>query len=311
MKESSFLTVCMNQTIQKTLVFHDELVMDTVNRTSEYRLDASGKGVNVCRVLSQAGKRVCHLTQLGGSLRPLFLDLCRSDDLDIRWVESGSPIRFCYTLINKKDGSVTELVEESEEVGEGTAERLLEAFSSLAPSFSTVTISGTMAAGFPDTLIPDMVRMAKAGGCRVILDIRGKDLLNSLHLCPDLVKPNLYEFASTFAPDLVANNSVISDTGKVKKMVQEIWEELHRKYPCSLVLTRGAAPVWYAENGMLKEYAFESIVPVNTIGSGDTFTAGIAAALEEGASLAEAVEQGVRLGMLNASLLRPGVIRNS
>ena len=308
MKKPAFLTVCMNPTLQKTLVFPG-LVKDTVNRTAEFRLDASGKGINVCRVLAQLGRDCCHLTQLGGELRSLFLDLCGQDGLRVEWVESSSPIRFCYTLLDRSDKSVTELVEEGERVGEGTAERLLEAFSVLIGQFSALIISGTKAAGFPDTLVPDMVRMAKAGGCRVILDVKGKDLLNSLPCSPDIIKPNLFEFASTFAPEMVSGTGVKYNEADVREWTGRIWTELRGKYPCSLVLTRGADSVLYSEKGELAEYAFESVEPLNTTGSGDAFTAGLASALEDGASLREAVAEGARCGALNAASVRPGVMR--
>jgi len=294
----------MNPTLQKTLVFSG-LVPDSVNRTGEYRLDASGKGVNVCRVLTQLGKDACHLTQLGGVLRPLFLELCERDGLKVEWVDSASPIRFCYTLIDKGQKTVTELVEESEEVGIHTGERLFETFSKLIPAYSALIISGTKAKGFSDNLIPEMVHTARAQGCRIILDVRGQDLLKSLPFGPNLVKPNLYEFISTFAPELFSEKNI--DT--VKKTVCKVWAELYEKYPCALVLTRGAEPLWYAEKGELAEYAFDRVEPLNTTGSGDAFSAGLAAALEEGASLVDAVAEGVRCGALNAALLRPGVIR--
>ena len=308
MKSSSFLTVCMNPTLQKTLVF-PSLIRDTVNRTGEYRLDASGKGINVSRVLTQLGKECRHLTQLGGVLRPLFLELCARDGLEVEWVESSSPVRFCYTIIEEAEKIVTELVEESERVGEGTGERLLEAFQALVRECSTLIVSGTKAAGFPDTLIPEMVRRAKAEGRRVVLDVRGQDLLYSLPFGPDIIKPNLFEFISTFAPELVSKNSISGGEADVKKTAGKIWAELYEKYPCRLVLTRGADSVWYAEKGELAEYTFESVEPLNTVGSGDAFTAGLAAALEEGASLKDAVAAGALCGKRNAALLRPGVIR--
>jgi 1-phosphofructokinase/tagatose 6-phosphate kinase len=300
MKDGSFLTVCLTPTLQKTLVFSG-LVRNEVNRTGEYRLDASGKGINVSRVLTQLGKDCCHLTGLGGVLRPLFLELCGRDGIRVEWAESESPIRFCYTLLDRAEKSVTELVEESEAVGAGTGERLLEKFVKLVQESSSVIISGSKAAGFPDTLIPEMVRQAREKGRRVILDVRGHDLVNSLPYKPDVIKPNLGEFLATFAPEPVSQNNI-------RGVVERIWTGLYEKHPCSLILTRGAGSVWYAEKGELAEYVFEPVEPFNTVGSGDAFTAGLAAALEDGASLPEAVAEGARCGALNAALLRPGVI---
>ena len=305
----------MNPTLQKTLVFSD-LIPDTVNRALMQRLDASGKGVNVSRVLTQLGKNCIHLTQLGGSLRSLFLDLCAQDKINIQWVESNSPIRFCYTLINKKDSDVTELVEEGEQVGTETEGKLLEAYGKLLSSesdlkISTVIISGSMAAGFSGSLISEMVRQAKARSLRVILDIRGKDLLECLPLKPDIIKPNLYEFASTFDSDLVSGNEINTvnfSELEVKKRISNICNELFKEFQCQAVLSRGSNTIWYAENGKFNEFEFESIEPINTTGSGDAFTAGLASVLGDGRSIKEAITEGARCGKLNAMQLRPGVI---
>jgi 1-phosphofructokinase/tagatose 6-phosphate kinase len=204
----SFLTVCLNPTLQKTLRF-PSIFPGTVNRTGVHRLDASGKGVNVTRVLTQLGKKVVHLTPLGGGLRPLFLSLCEQDGLSVQWVESESQIRFCYTLLTDADDTfpngneVTELVEEAEPVRVGTDERLLEKFDELlahTPGLNWVIVSGTKAAGFSDTVISAMTQKAKEKGHKVILDIKGKDLIESLKYEPDIVKPNLFEFAADFTP---------------------------------------------------------------------------------------------------------------
>jgi 1-phosphofructokinase/tagatose 6-phosphate kinase len=297
----------MNPTFQKTLCF-SSIVGDTVNRTGNHRLDIGGKGANTCRVLTQLGKAAIHLTQLGGPTRPLYLELCQQDGVRVEWVESGSPIRFCYTLINSGDKSITELVEEADPVDPGTEGRILEKYLELLPEQGFIIISGTKARGFSYTLIPLMVRRAKEMGKGVILDLRGTDLLHSLKYRPDLIKPNLFEFAQTFAPDLIRHNEIMDDEKRVKADIREICRELCKKYHCRIVLTRGAKAVWLAEGDRFSENTFEPVKPVNPIGSGDAFTAGLAAALGDGATLEEAAAQGIRCGRLNAGLLKVGVI---
>jgi fructose-1-phosphate kinase PfkB-like protein len=317
MQAAEYLVICLSPTLQKTLGF-SALVPDTVNRCSHHRLDAAGKGVNVCRVLAQLGKKSRYLTQLGGEFRPLFLNLCRLDGVEVEWTESGSPIRFCYTLLDQAQGAVTELVEESEHAACGTEEGLREAYSRLLPDYAFVVISGSRSGGFSDLLLPWMVREAKQAGKRVILDIRGKDLLNSLPYSPDVIKPNLFEFAATFAPDLIAGNDSIPDEALVKHRVAEICRDIWQKYHTQTVLTRGSKPVWFTEpegssgGCLLAEYPFEPIrAVVNTTGSGDASTAGLASALGDGADLREAIAQGVRCGCLNAGFFRIGVIRET
>ncbi|MDR2079413.1 MAG: PfkB family carbohydrate kinase [Treponema sp.] len=297
----------MNPTLQKVLCFSG-LTADTVNRTSRYRFDIAGKGLNVCRVLSQLGKQAVHLTPLGGDFGPLFLALAEREGMAIRWVESGSPVRFCYTLINDRDGSVTELIEDARPVEGGTEERIRAAYEALLPEPHTVVIAGTRAPGFSDDLVPYMVRRAKEEGRRVVLDLRGSDLINSLPHGPDVIKPNLLEFAATFGPDLIRGEAVAGG-GETLSRIRELCRSLCAQYRCGIVLTRGSKPVWYAQGDRFAEFPLEPVKPVNTTGSGDAFTAGLAAALGEGASLAEAVAEGVRCGGLNAGFLQVGTIR--
>jgi len=312
----SFLTVCLNPTLQKTLRF-SSIYSGTVNRTGVHRLDASGKGINVARVLTQLGKKAVHLTQLGGGMRPLFLSLCEQDGLSVQWVESKSQIRFCYTLLSDADGAVTELIEESEPVSAGTEERLLEKFDDIlahTTDLSWVIISGTKAAGFSDAVIPAMTQRTKGKGLKIILDIKGKDLTESLKYEPDIVKPNLFEFAADFAPDLIKNNELMAIDDEAKERIKSAVRDMAQKYKCRIILTNGSRKIIAANADNFFEVEVRPIKAVNSIGCGDAFTAGLAAALEplvpgDGASFREAINEGCRCGALNAALLRPGVVR--
>ena len=300
-----YLTVSMNPTLQKILCF-PSITMDRVNRSPRHRFDVAGKGLNVCRVLSQLGKPALHLTTLGGDMRPLFLEMSRQEGLSVNWVESGSSIRFCYTLIDEGEGSVTELIENAAPVEKGTEERLREAYEKLLEDCETVVIAGTKAPGFSGELVPFMTRRAKERGRRVVLDLWGKDLQDSLPYNPDVIKPNLAEFAATFAPELACGGEP-ADDGAAKEAILRICRELSAVYRCDIVLTRGMKPVWFVSGGVFDEYPVPPAPRVvNTTGSGDAFTAGLASALDAG--LRAAIAEGVRCGALNAGLLRVGTI---
>ena len=303
----AILSISLNPTLQKTLVF-STMVPDTVNRALLHRLDASGKGINVSRVLTQLGKKCIHLTQLGGTFRNIFLELCLADGLTVEWVESNSPVRFCYTLLNREEKTATELIEEGEQVDDHTGDRLLGALEKLLPKISTMIISGSKAAGFSDTLMSEMVRRAKEKNIKVILDIRGKDLYECLKWKPDIIKPNLEEFVSTFAYHLAARNETPVNEHSIKPVLTEICRELQNKHGTVIILTRASNPIWYMENNDMLDFEIEPCEAMNNVGSGDAFTAGLAAALEDGKSLREAISEGARCGRLNAALLRPGVI---
>jgi tagatose 6-phosphate kinase len=314
----SFLTVCLNPTLQKTLSY-PSIIPGTVNRTGVHRLDASGKGINVTRVLTQLGKKAVYLTQLGGELRSLFLSLCEKDGLSVEWAESESQIRFCYTILTGSDGSVikngfdnnvTELIEESEPVAAGTEQRLLEKFDTMLNSknFTCLIVSGTKASGFSDNMIPSMVRGAKEKGLKIILDIKGNDLTESLQYSPDIIKPNLFEFTETFMPELIKENNYEAETATAR--IKSTVLELCKKHGCRIILTNGSRKIIAADGETFFELKINSVKAVNTIGCGDAFTAGLASAIEDGAGFREAINEGCRCGALNAALIKPGVINN-
>lgn len=306
-----FLVVCLNPTIQKTLVFAG-LKLDAVNRAAEVRTDASGKGVNVARVLTQCGYPATHLTHAGGPNKDWFLSLCRADGLDVAWVDSGSEVRFCTTVIDKGAGTATELVEEARGVAPGTEDLVLEEFENLLPDYDVFIFSGTKAAGYSDSLVPRMVQFATGLKKLVVLDIKGKDLVASLPFGPAVVKPNLEELLASLPPE--AQNAIAAAPTQeareavTRAAVAELARAWKAQYGTELIVTRGSKSVWFNENGAAAEMPVTPVKALNPIGSGDSFTAGLATKLAEGKSLREAIQEGNRLGGLNAVQLKPGSI---
>jgi tagatose 6-phosphate kinase len=311
-----FLSVCLNPALQETVVL-ERLREDEVNRSSEYRQDASGKGINVTRVLTQLGERATLLTQAGGRSRARFLSLAEQDGLCVTWVDSGSEIRTCTTLLNREQATCTEIVQEAVAVAPATESRVREAYARLLPEHSVVIFSGTKAPGFSDGLYPALVEQAKLVGATVVLDVSGADLRACLEHAPDVVKPNFAEFSATFVTDGMPSEH--ARDADLEQRVREQMSAVAGRYGCAVVLTHGTQPTLFVEpgggepsrsgTGEVMGIAVEPIRPLNSIGSGDAFTAGLARALAHGAELREAVRQGHECGQKNAALIRPGVIR--
>lgn len=300
-----FLAVCLNPTLQKTLVLSSTRPGD-VNRCLKSRLDASGKGVNVARVLGQLGETGIHLTHAGGRFRHIFLELAKQSGVAVKAVDSQSEIRFCTTVIELETDTATELAESSDRVGEATEARLLRAYNTLVRQHQVVIISGTKAVGYSESAIPDMVAAARKHACKIVLDIHGADLLNSLARGPTVAKPNFAEFIATFEPELTGAKA--SDPAAVAR-IESRMRQLSEEYDCAFVVTRGSRGTLVSEAGGMAHVQPEHKKVVNPIGSGDAFSAGLAAALAHGKSLEEAVAEGNRCGLLNALQLAPGTIR--
>jgi 1-phosphofructokinase/tagatose 6-phosphate kinase len=299
-----FLAVCLNPTLQKTLVVSSARPGD-VNRCLKSRLDASGKGVNVARVLGQLGNTSTHLTHAGGHFRRLFLNLAEESGVTIQAIDSHSEVRFCTTIIELETDAATELVETSERVSESTEPRVRRAYNTCVKQHQVVIISGTKAAGYSEDVIPDMVAAARNQGCTIILDIHGTDLVKSLEFRPTVVKPNFAEFTATFEPELT--DAKASDPAAVAR-VEARMRQLSEQHGCAFVVTRGSRSTLVSQAGDMAHVSPGNKKVVNPIGSGDAFAAGLASALAHGKSLEDAVAEGNRCGLMNALQLAPGTL---
>jgi 1-phosphofructokinase family hexose kinase len=306
-----FLAVCLNPTMQKTLLL-DSFRINEVNRVVEQRLDASGKGVNVARVLGELGEAAVHLTHLGGDRRAQFEQLCRADRVSLEVIGCTTPIRTCTTVVDRGHHTTTEIVEPTFPVDQETATAVFERYRELVPAVTTVILSGTTAPGYAPDLFARMTREARAAGAYVIADFRGINLRKALEneegFRPSLIKTNLKEFAETF----FGGNLVMSEHADDPETLQSAREHMRRlrDLGVTVVISRGGnATLALDAEGELATFQPLPLTPVNTIGCGDAFTAGLAAELARGSSLADSIEQGHAAAAMNAANVKPGSIR--
>ncbi|NCB65721.1 MAG: carbohydrate kinase [Bacilli bacterium] len=300
----SVLVVCLNPTFQKTMVFK-QVHENEVNRTSEYFLTPSGKGVNVARILTQLHRPSVALTHLGGNRKQEFIDLCSDEQIELGYFNVDIPIRTCTTVIDRKNSTSTELVEEPCSVPLDAGDVAWNKFIEILPDHDAVVITGTRAKGYGDDLYPRMVSEAKKENKLVILDLKGADLMNSFPYHPDIAKPNLSELISTFDPGRVVLEN--EDTQDLYEAVSKIASDIFLTYGIKLVISRGKFSTWAFDGTRLIELPNRDVPVVNTIGCGDALTAGMTHKLLEGCSLAESVQFGMECAIKNSQSIKHGL----
>ena len=300
------LVVCLNPTLQETMVF-DRVLMGEVNRALFHRLDASGKGMNVTRVLTQLGSRCSLLSHLGGSRAQEFLALADKDGVNIIWTDSDSPIRTCITMIQQADASTTELVQEAVAVHAKTEANIRLLYTKHLQEVEAVVFSGTRAPGYSKELYAQMVKEAKDAGKFVVLDYRGEDLKRSLGMRADVIKPNLSEFCATFfsADQMITEQQ---DPEHLKQQVALAMKELYETYQTMTIITHGGKDLWAYDGKKWYEMPAKKVKVQNTIGCGDAFTAGFVHAHVQKKSFSEALELATDTAASNAACLAPGSI---
>jgi 1-phosphofructokinase family hexose kinase len=280
----------------------DEFSPGKVNRACEVHWCGSGKVLNVGIALASLAT-----TDTGCSTRVLSLIGSRARaaiDLELaelavvcHWIETTAETRICTTIVERKSGRTTELVENARPLTTDEVERFREAFAEEAARAEVVILSGSLpqVATFRDTFFGELLATTRA---RAILDIRGPELLAALACRPFCVKPNRDELATTLGRELVS-------TGDLHAAMRE----LNDRGAEWVVVTHGPDTVWASHGGSFYKFKPPHIEKVvNPIGSGDCLAAGIACATASGTEMIEAIQFGIAAACDNVGQLLPARI---
>ena len=291
------LTLGMTPAVQRSMTFAT-LTRDSVNRTADVSRYASGKSVNAARVLTMLSESVTTLGIAGGDAgRFLRADLDRigvAHDL----VEVEAETRTCVTLIDRGDGTATELVEESKPVPAAAYAAVLARLRSHLPAFDGVLLAGSLTPGGPADFYADAVAAAKAAGKAVVLDASGPPLTAALAAKPDVVKPNRGELAATTGVAIDSDASL-----------REAIRQLVAAGPAWAVVTAGGGATIVGDGRQFWSVASPKVTVVSPIGSGDSFAAGLLAGIARGQDVPEACRLAVACGAANAMTAKAGHVR--
>lgn len=270
----------------------DSLAIGEVNRAINFHSTASGKVINVGLALHRLRAPSKTLAAIGGlngkRIEAGFAELGAS----ARWIVTQTPTRICTTILDLSTGRATELVENSKALTEGEIGAFLAAFSEEAAAAEWIVASGSIPAGAPEDFYPRLMSQAEAS---FILDISGPQLLASLGGSPFLVKPNRDELALTLGRDLTEDKALLGAMRHINQLGAR-W----------CVVTDGAGPVHAtADDKAFRFHPVKIESPVNPIGCGDCFAAGVAFGLDGKREPAESICLGIAAASENIEQLLP------
>src|ERR1700728_1673567 len=195
--------ICLGTTptVQLTMLF-ERVVQDEVNRAAKVSRTASGKPINVARVLHTLGDaaRVC--VPLGGDTGRFINDDLARDGIEHDCVDTQNPTRTCVTVVDRHSQTATELVEEHAAVSPDVPAKLLELLAKYLPNSRSLVLSGTLAPGTGDDFYANCCEIAAKLKVPVILDARGEPLMRALPRRPMVFKPNRQELAAMIGAPL-------------------------------------------------------------------------------------------------------------
>lgn len=297
------LCVGLSPTIQRTLVF-DDFRLGEVNRARRVLVTASGKGVNVTRVLTTLGAnaRLVHL--LGGASGRWIADALDETGIahDVVWDEDDTPTRTCTTLLQTNhEAETTELVEEAAPIAFHDAKLIKAAVLNALLQARAVCLSGSMPGGMEPELYARIVREAKAFATPVLVDAQNAPLRLALAERPFLVKPNREEALRTLG--LPPSGDAESDAHHAVSALTEAGSEW------ALVSMGKTGSLLGDGHGNRWRITPPNVAAINPIGSGDSLAAGLLFAyIERSLPVPEACAFGTACAAANCLSWTSGVV---
>ena len=287
-------TVTMNPCIDKTLTIRG-FSYGGLNRVQTKRSDFSGKGINVSIVLNQ----------LGISVRTFGINYTKNGQDFSKGLEAlgihyeaymaEGEVRENIKVMNEDDRVTTELNQKGDPLDAKTirafTDQLMEQLSD--PEIDMVVITGSVPLGVPASFYRDLTAACRRIGKKVILDAEGELFLEGIQACPDVIKPNLYEFETAFGLENPGREEILRKAGEIIDGGVGI-----------ICLSMGA------EGAMIIGHEGAWICPPDRIdvrstqGAGDSMVAGMCVAMEKGLPLSEILRYGVIAA--DGSLIREG-----
>lgn len=263
----------------------DEIRPIRKNRSVEQSIDPGGGGINVARVLKELDLEACAVYLAGGPTGRVLNELVAKLDLPHRVIEIAGRTRISFTVIEEISGL------EYRFVGEGCVLAEAEWQSALSvvreSDADCIVASGSLPPGAPVDFFARVAAIAQSKGARLVLDTSGPALEAAISAGGIyLAKPSFGEF------EALTHRKVES----AAELADAAASLVARGGVESLAVTMGRDGALLAHRSGTLRLTGPRLKAVSAVGAGDSFVAGMTAALQRGQSVEDAFMLGMATG---------------
>jgi len=250
--------------------------------------------VNVARVLAQLGEKPLLLGFAAGDAGRFLHRELQKVGVRTHLTGLAGETRYTINLLDRESGRETQITEAGPTVGPDSLHQFLFHYEDTVEPGDLVVLSGGLPVGAPADLYARMIRIAREKGARCIVDASPVQLAAALTEKPDLVKPNLDELSALCGRPVRKKTDVIAAVRSLG--IQRAVVSMGAKG--ALLVTPDGA--WHA--------APLDIRVANTVGSGDSLTAGLAFAMHRKWNWKKALAVGTACAASNAVRVEVGTV---
>jgi 1-phosphofructokinase len=300
------VTLTPNPSIDSTLALDEPLSRGTVQRLTSVTSVAGGKGINVAHAVALAGADTLAVFPAGP--RDPFLSLVEDISLNARTVAIGGHVRTNST-ITEPDGTTTKLNGPGSPLTDNDVTEIESTLiDALSSDVAWVVMAGSLPPGAPTSWYSRLTSLIHEHhpGVNIAVDTSDAPLrelgkhLEEPGAAPTLIKPNGLELGQLAGLD----GQVLEDRaaqGDYAPIIAAATTLVDRGIDMVLV-TLGAAGAALVTRDASWVASSPKIVPVSTVGAGDSSLAGFVMARARGLDFAESLIQAVSYGSAAAAL---------
>ena len=260
------LTVTPNPSLDRTFTVAG-LRLGELNRAGIDTVEASGKGVNVARVLHAAGVRTGVVLPAGGLEGVHLGALLDAEGLGHRIVPTDTPVRTNVTVLEV--GRTTKVNAPGHPLADGAADALVEAVADLALGADWVVCSGSLPPQTPADLIRRIVEAGRRAGAQTAVDASGPALAAAaVDAAADLLSPNADELAE------LTGRTLPPEGEPLVQAALDAAQLVATATGGSLLVSLGADGALWVDAVTAWHAVAPPVTPVNTAGAGDALLAG-------------------------------------
>jgi 1-phosphofructokinase len=284
------LTVTLNPLLERRIVYNT-IKIGTVNRDGKIEIKAGGKGINVSRQLNNLGIENLALTFAGGNRGREFKDVVHHEGIKSVLIHTEANTREALIFIDESAGSVTSCFGSNSAISRKEADEFTVKLEKMIPNYEMVILSGSSPCRETDSIFPAAIECANKYDRVIICDTYGDHLGDCFNASPTIIHNNIDEIENSLNIKLQSEDEI-----------NNFLVSLYAKNIKQVYITDSGKP-FFASNF---DYRFSIIPPsvktIDSTGSGDAFTAGIAYGWHNDLVFEDALKTAVALGVANASV---------
>ncbi len=291
------LCACLTPTIERNWITPN-FGIGGFYRVEQEFVFASGKGINVARVIKELKGDVVSIGFIGGHNGQILQDLIEAERIQGHWTHISGESRQSITVYNPGSGNdATSLCDYGPSISTEEWLHLTQDFYELAGNVKNICISGSIPPGIEKGQLSTVIKRLGQQRKNIWLDLSGQMLEVGVNAKPFAIKVNAREISEL-------TGKTITD----KTNALEISRHILNLYDISIVaITLGpngavCSSIW--GDWIIHPIQYPKVI--SSIGCGDAFLGGLLTAFDAGLPLEECLHWATAAAGANTQKLGPG-----